>query len=87
MMKGKYCVISSISVTISRKQRCKKNTTKDTEIKNKLTVTREEGEEGIMGGSRGRAIKEHVLRAHGQSQRGWVQGWEAGMGGVWGVGR
>ena len=36
-----------------------------------------------MGENRERAIKEHVLRSHGQSQSGYVQGWEAGMGGVW----
>ena len=37
---------------------------------------------GIMAGNRGRSIKEHEWRTHGQSQRGWVWGWEAGMGGA-----
>ena len=38
-----------------------------------------------MGKNRGRAIKEHVSRTHGQSQRG--PGWEAGMTGGGGSGR
>ena len=41
------------------KQTSKQNRTRDIEIKNKLTVTREEGE-GDNGENRGRAIKEHV---------------------------
>ena len=41
------------------KQTSKQNITRDIEIKNKLTVTRGEVEE-IMGGNRGRSIKEHV---------------------------
>lgn len=38
-----------------------------------------------MGDNRGRFIKEHVYRTQGQSQRGWVPGWEAGVVGHGGV--
>ena len=34
-----------------------------------------------MGENKGKSIKELVERTHGQSQRGWVWGWEVGMGG------
>ena len=43
-VKDKYRMISPISGTKSTKQTSKPNITRDTEIKNKLTVTR--GEEG-----------------------------------------
>ena len=43
-VKDKYHMISPISGTKSTKQTSKPNITRDTEIKNKLTVTR--GEEG-----------------------------------------
>ena len=41
-VKEKYHMISPISGTYSTKQTSKQNTTRDIEIKNKLTVTREE---------------------------------------------
>ena len=43
-VKDKYHMISRISGTESTKQTNKQNTTRDIEIKNKLTVTRGEGE-------------------------------------------
>ena len=43
-LKDKYHTISPISGTWSKKQTSEQNTTRDTEIKNKLTVTK--GEEG-----------------------------------------
>ena len=46
MVKDKYHKISPISGTQSTKQTSKQNRTRDTEIKNKLTVAREEGGEG-----------------------------------------
>ena len=53
------------------------------EIKNKLTVTREEvGEDN--GGKRGKGFQEHVERTHGQSQRG--AGPRVGSGDGWGGG-
>ena len=39
------------------------------EIKNKLTVTRGEREREIIGERRGRVIKEHVERTHGQGKQ------------------
>ena len=41
-MKDKYQMISPISETYSTKQTSKQNITRDIEIKNKLTVTRQE---------------------------------------------
>ena len=49
MVKDKYHVIAPICGTSSPKQTRKQNIMIDIEIKNKLTVNREEGE-GIMGG-------------------------------------
>ena len=46
VVKGKYHMISPTSGTYSTKQTSKQNRTRDIEIKNKLTVTREEGGEG-----------------------------------------
>ena len=46
VVKEKYRMISPISGAESTKKTSKQNTTRDFEIKNKLTVTREEGEEG-----------------------------------------
>ena len=45
-VKDKYHMISPISGTQSTKQTSKKNTTRDFEMKKKLTVTREERGEG-----------------------------------------
>ena len=45
-VKEKYHMISPISGTYSTKQTSKQNTTRDIEIKNNLTVTREEKGEG-----------------------------------------
>ena len=45
-VKEKYGMISPINGSQSTKQTSKQNTTRDIEIKNKLTVTREEGGEG-----------------------------------------
>ena len=42
-VKEKYGMISPINGSQSTKQTSKQNTTRDIEIKNKLTVTREEG--------------------------------------------
>ena len=42
VVKYKYCMISPVSGTLSRKQRSEQNRTIDLEIKNKLTVTRGE---------------------------------------------
>ena len=56
VVKDKYHMISPISGTQSTKEKSKQNTTRDIEIKNKLTVTRGEGER-VNGES---AIKEHV---------------------------
>ena len=44
-IKDKYHMISPISGTKSTKQTSKKNITRDTEIKNKLTVPRGRGRE------------------------------------------
>ena len=52
-------MISPITGIHSKKQTSKQNTTGDNEIRNNLTVTREEGG-GILGERRGRVIKEHV---------------------------
>ena len=43
VVKDKYHMISPISETNSTKQTIKQNKTRDIEIKNKLTVIREEG--------------------------------------------
>ena len=43
LVKDKYHMISPISETNSTKQTIKQNKTRDIEIKNKLTVIREEG--------------------------------------------
>ena len=49
------------------------NRTRDTDIKNNLTVNRGKGEE-VKGGKKGKGqVKKHVWRTHGQSQ-------------LWGVG-
>ena len=40
VVKYKYCMISPVSGTLSRKQRSEQNRTRDIEIKNKLKVTR-----------------------------------------------
>ena len=46
----------------------RQNITRDTEIKNKLTVTRGEvGEDNE--GKGGKVVKEHVQRTQGQNQR------------------
>ena len=45
-VKHKYHMISPISGTLSTKQTTKQNITRDIEIKNKLTVSREELGEG-----------------------------------------
>ena len=45
-VKDKYHMISPISGTQSTKEKSKQNTTRDIEMKNKQTVTREEGGEG-----------------------------------------
>ena len=42
VVKDKYRMISPISGTLSTKQTTKQNITRDIEIKNKLTVSREE---------------------------------------------
>ena len=49
VVKDKYHMMSPINGTYSTKQTSKQNRTRDIEIKNKLTVTREEGE-GNNGG-------------------------------------
>ena len=52
-------MISPISGTLSTKQASKQNITRDSEIKNKLTVTR--GEVGGHNrGKRGKGFQEHV---------------------------
>ena len=45
-VKDKYHMISPMSGTSSTKQTSKQNITRDMEIKNKLTVTRGDGEGG-----------------------------------------
>ena len=47
------------------------------EIKNKLTVTRGEGE-GCNGETRGRVVQELVQRTLGQRQWGWGRGLNVG---------
>ena len=44
--KDKYHMISPVSGTLSTKQTSKQNTNRDIEIKNKLTISKEEGGEG-----------------------------------------
>ena len=58
-VKEKYHMISPISETSSTKQTSKQNRTRTMEIKNKHTVTREEGRDN--GGKKGNGeVKEHV---------------------------
>ena len=52
-VKDKYHMISPISGTQSTKQTSKQNITRDIEIKNKLTVTREE----VGGDNGGESVK------------------------------
>ena len=56
VVKDKYHMISSLTGTDSTKQTSKQSITRDIEMKNNLTVTREEVERD----NRGKAIKEHV---------------------------
>ena len=58
MVKEKCHMISPISGTYSTKQRSKQNRTRDIGIKNKLTVTREEGEKD----DRARAIQRTCIK-------------------------
>ena len=46
VVKDKYCMISPLSGTQSTKQTSKSNISRDIEIKNKLTISKEEGGEG-----------------------------------------
>ena len=58
--KGKYHMISPISGILSTKHTNEQNRTRDMEIRNKLTVTRWEGE-GDNEGKKGKGlVKEHV---------------------------
>ena len=59
MVKDKYYVISPISGTQSTKQTNEQNRTRDTEIKNKLTVTRGGGERDYTGKKGKGLVKEH----------------------------
>ena len=59
VVKDKYHIISPISRTQSTKQTSKKNINRDSEIKNKLTVTRGE-EGGDKRGTRGRGFQEQL---------------------------
>ena len=75
-VKDKYHMISPLNVTQSTKEKSKQNITRDIEIKNNLTIAREE-----RGGERG------FQRTHGQNQGGgWKQGREVGLAGVGGHG-
>ena len=68
-VKDKSHMSSPISGTSSTKQISKQNRTRNSEIKNKLTVTK--GEVGRdKAGKRGKGFQEHVQRTHGQKQRG-----------------
>ena len=62
----------------------KQNIARDIEIKNKLTVTREEGREEKWGkieeGPSRNLYKGHLDKAKGDKVK--IQGWEAGMSGV-----
>ena len=60
-VKDKYHMISPISGTSSTKQTSKLNITRDTEIKNKLTATRGEGERGITG-EKGEGLSKNMYR-------------------------
>ena len=46
VVEDKFCMISPLSGTYSTKQTNEQNRTRDLEIKNKLTVTRREGQGG-----------------------------------------
>ena len=78
-MKDKYHMISPISGTLSTKQASKQNITRDSEIKNKLTVTRgEEREDNREKGERSsrNMYKGHMDKAKGAGRiKGGRQGW------------
>ena len=67
-VKDKYHMISPISGTLSVTQTHEQNRTRDTEVKNKLTMNRGEegGDERVKKGKD--QVKRHVQGTHGQGQ-------------------
>ena len=67
-VKDKYHMISPISGTLSVTQTNEQKRTRDTEVKNKLTMNRGEegGDERVKKGKD--QVKRHVQGTHGQGQ-------------------
>ena len=76
-------MVSPLSGTSSTKQTSKHNITRDTKIKDNLTVTRGDvgGEDGWK---EGKGYQEQLQRTHGQNQGGMES--EEGRGNGWGGG-
>ena len=72
-VKDKYHMISYISGTQSTKRTSKANLTRDTEIKNKLLVTRGAGIWGYWG-RKGNGHQGHTDKAKGMQDRQWELG-------------